>query len=107
MTQRVAQQRDLLTVSVICNADREVCRALVQSLAELAPEHQYCINPEPKPIKVFQINLEEKPGGFARLIWQQDKKGEFVETNHRAPTDVSRDLIAASPSLLSALRNSA
>ncbi|MEM1150379.1 MAG: hypothetical protein AAGI03_07455 [Pseudomonadota bacterium] len=95
----------LPVVSVSCGRELDLCRALVQVLAETAPSQIYRINPSPHPPQAFDLRLDVNGQGQARLTWKGGAKaGEAVTRAGMSDTDLSRALLTVSPELKRALR---
>lgn len=62
-------QRALPVVSVSCDSDLKLCRALVSALAEVAPSHIYRINPTAAPSDALHLTFETNGSDGARLSW--------------------------------------
>lgn len=99
-----AYQRPRSIVAVACEADRSLCRELVQALSEMAPSHLYRINPTPVPLDTFDLHLDLSEAGLVRLRWQEDGAGALVARAGVSDTELARQLVAASPALADALR---
>ncbi len=99
-----ANQLPRPVVTLACEADNSLCQALVQLLAEIAPSHNYRINPRTQPPQSFQLRLDLDEKGYARLLWQDDGEGDLVARSGLSAQELARRLIDASPSLSSALR---
>lgn len=81
-----------------------MCRALVQALSELAPAHNFRINPLPLPEEAFEVRLDLTGAQEARLLWQDDGAGMAVRRASLSETDLAQQLVRASPDLPRALR---
>lgn len=98
-----ASQRPRDVVAISCTTDMDLCRALVQAMAELAPSHIYRINPDPMPPQAFRLRLDLSDTGRARLHWQEGGHGDVVARTGLTETDLARKLVASSPGLARAL----
>lgn len=98
-----ASQNPRPVVSVSCDSDMELCRALVQALAEIAPRNIYRINPDPMPPQAFDLRLEMSGDQTARLHWQEGGQGTAVTRTGLSETDLARHLVVASPGLARAM----
>lgn len=100
-----SSQQPLPVVSVSCDSDMDLCRALVQALAEIAPRRIYRINPDPMPPRSFDLRLDLSGDGAARLFWQTDGQGDAVPRTDLSDTDLARKLVAATPGLVQAMES--
>ncbi|WP_299694830.1 hypothetical protein [uncultured Tateyamaria sp.] len=98
-----ARQREYPVVSVWCDSDPAMCRALVQALAETVPARIYRINPKPRPPQAFDVRLELSRDGAARLHWQNNGAGDIVTRGALSKADLARKLVQSSPALPGAM----
>lgn len=95
-------QRPFAIVAFSCDADRALCRALVQELSTVAPAYLYRLDPDPVPPTAFALLLRQDPQGKAHLSWRGGR-GDGVAPIRHNDVEFARHLVAASPGLLRAL----
>ncbi|MEO0370036.1 MAG: hypothetical protein AAF231_01135 [Pseudomonadota bacterium] len=99
-----AKQKPRPVVALICDADLNLCRAVVQALADMAPGQIYRINPEPIPDQALQLHLHAD-SEIGRLTWGKSDGVRIVRTEQN--NDVfARQIIARAGSDLQLALNS-
>lgn len=99
MTPAAANQRQYPIVALTCGDDLRLCRALVQSLSDLAPRYLYRINPKPVPPRAFDLRLNVTRVGAVQLRWPGGG-GEPVLRAGQSTSEFARHIVKASPGLV-------
>ncbi|TLP60288.1 hypothetical protein FEE96_15615 [Parasedimentitalea maritima] len=88
-----ADQRPRAVVTLACDAEPTLCRALVQAMSELVSSHIYRINPDPEPPRALRLSFEMAQDGTACLSWPGGKR-EVLRVGGHTDTQFARIIVA-------------